>query len=79
MDANGTGLRPVSEGDERPAVTDERDAIIFLLCERVYCCSQLLTRAAERLGWNSAEVQELVQQLIGTMGGRHAGVEEDRS
>ena len=68
MDADRKSIRPVSEGDEGPAVTDERDTLILLLCERVYICSRLLTCAAERLGWDRAEVQELVRRLRDMMG-----------
>lgn len=43
--------------------SDVRDILILALAERLYICSSLLTRAAERLKWDSVEVKELVQQL----------------
>lgn len=45
---------------------DGKDECILMLAERLYICSRLLTRAAERLGWDSAEVRELVEQLRDT-------------
>lgn len=45
-------------------MTDPRDALILLLAERVYICSRLLTRAAERLGWDADEVRELVRKIV---------------
>lgn len=42
---------------------DKRDAMILALCEHLHICSRLLTCAAERLGWDRDEVQELVRQL----------------
>ena len=43
--------------------SDRKDTTIKMLAERLYNCSRLLTRAAERLGWDTAEVQELVTAL----------------
>ena len=37
--------------------------IILSLAERLYICSRLLTAAAEKLGWDNIQVQELIQQL----------------
>lgn len=42
---------------------DPKDALILSLCEKLYICSRLLTRAAERLSWDTIEVQSLVVQL----------------
>ena len=44
-------------------MSDSRDALILLLAERLYICSTLLTRAAERLGWDHEAVKALVQRL----------------
>lgn len=56
-------------------MNDPRDAVILMLSERLYICSRLLTCAAERLSWDSAEVQDLVRQLRDTMkGDGHASV-----
>lgn len=43
--------------------TNPKDALILSLCEKLYICSRLLTRAAERLDWDSEEVQRLVFEL----------------
>ena len=40
-----------------------KDQLILQLAERLYICSRLLTCSAERLGWDSEQVQALVQQL----------------
>lgn len=58
---------------------DDGHVLVLALSERLYICSRLLTRAAERLGWDSAAVQELVQQLRDSLpdGGGHAGIEAD--
>lgn len=42
----------------------DRDRLILQLAERLWICSRLLTRAAERLGWETAEVQELVERMM---------------
>lgn len=42
---------------------DAKDRTILMLAERLYICSRLLTRAAERLGWDEPAVQELVGEL----------------
>lgn len=48
-------------------MNDPRDALILSLCDKLYICSRLLTRAAERLGWDTPQVEELVQQLRDTL------------
>lgn len=45
---------------------DPKDQLIYWLAQRLYICSRLLTRAAERLGWDSTEVQQLVKELTET-------------
>lgn len=40
-----------------------KDKMILSLCEKLYICSRLLTRAAEKLGWDRTEVQSLVTEL----------------
>lgn len=58
--------------------SEPSDKLILALAERLLICSKLLTRAAERLGWDRAEVQELVQQLRDTLRGEiYAVIEED--
>ena len=42
---------------------DPRDELILSLCQKLWVCSRLLTRAAERLGWDSEGVQSLVRQV----------------
>lgn len=42
---------------------EAKDATILMLAERLYICSRLLTRAAERLGWDDEAVQQLVEEL----------------
>ena len=42
---------------------DPRDALVLALAERLYICSRLLTCAAERLGWDSATVAELLGRI----------------
>lgn len=56
---------------------DPRDAVILSLAERLYICSRLLTAAAEKLGWDNARVQELIQRLKETVDEdtRHACIE----
>ena len=44
-------------------MSDPRDKLILALCEKLSICSCLLTRAAERLEWNRAEVQDLMRRL----------------
>ena len=41
----------------------DKDDLVLQLAERLYICSQLLTKAAERLGWDNEAVQALVEQL----------------
>ena len=57
---------------------DQRDELILLLARRIYICSRLLTAAAERLGWDSAAVQELMEQLRESTRGdtSNAGIKE---
>ena len=42
---------------------DPRDELILSLSQKLFICSRLLTCAAMRLGWDSAEVRELVERL----------------
>lgn len=42
---------------------DPRDEIILSLSEKLYVCSRLLTLAAERLKWDSVEVQRFVAMV----------------
>lgn len=49
---------------------DLRDALILTLSEKLYICSCLLSRAAERLKWDNDRVQELVERL-------NASIKED--
>lgn len=42
---------------------DPRDRIIESLARRVFLQSELLTAAAQRLGWDSDIVQSLITQL----------------
>lgn len=59
-------------------MSDKRDEVILMLCDRLYICSRLLTRAAERLSWDRTEVQELVVELRKSLEGcGYAGIEED--
>lgn len=46
----------------------EKDELILVLCERLYICSRLLTRAAERLGWDRVEIQGLMWELRKSIG-----------
>ncbi len=41
----------------------DKDRLILSLADHLYICSRLLTRAAERLGWDSDEVRQLVAEL----------------
>jgi len=56
---------------------DERDTLILALSERLYICPRLLTRAAERLSWNNAMIQELIQQLRDNLGVGYAGIKSE--
>lgn len=38
------------------------DELIKSLADRLYICSRLLTCAAERLGWESERIQELIAE-----------------
>lgn len=44
-------------------MVDERDELILSLSEKLRICSRLLTAAAERAGWDSTVVQELMEEL----------------
>ena len=59
-------------------MVDQRDELILLLAGRIYICSWLLTAAAERLGWDTTAVQELMGQLRESTRGdvSDAGIEE---
>lgn len=54
---------------------DPRDALILSLCEKLYICSRLLTRASERLGWDTVEVKGLVAELRESI---HASLQSQR-
>lgn len=60
-------------------MTNQCDALILGLADKLYICSRLLTAAAERLGWESSTVQELMKQLRETIEAevRDAGIEAD--
>lgn len=42
---------------------DPHNKLILALSERLYICSRLLTRAAERLDWDDERVRELIRSL----------------
>lgn len=61
----------------RRATADPKDELILSLCEKLYICSRLLTRAAERLGWDREEVQDLMSQLRASVALNQATFEID--
>jgi len=59
---------------------DIRDILILSLSEKLFICSRLLTAAANRLSWDSDEVQNLVDKLRQSiiLETYHAGIEAIR-
>ena len=54
MDTDRPGVQSIPESNE---------GLILSLAEKLYICSRLLTAAAQRQKWDTAEVQTLMEEL----------------